>query len=370
MTQSDRELVDLGVGQPNFPTPEHIKEAARRAIAANFTRYTPQPGFDDLREAIAHKFRSENQVPAEPEQVVVSCGAKHTLYNVFQRLLEPDAEVLVFTPHWYTYADQVRAAGGKPVLVPASEDNGFLPTVEAARAAVTGATKALVINSPCNPTGAVFPETLLRGLADLALAHDLTIVADEVYERILFGSTRHVSSASLGPDVAARTVTVNSVSKTHSMTGWRIGYAAMPKELAESVTHLQSMSTSGPCAVSQRAALAALTEDQSHVSEMVAEYAERRQFLLDRLARMPALSCVPPNGAFYLFLNVSGVVGRRLGGRTISDARDFANALLEEASVKVSAATEFGAPLHVRLSFAAAAAALEEGMDRIERLLV
>ena len=270
------QIVDLGVGQPDFATPDHITVAGQRAIDEGFTRYTPQPGFPDLREAIAHKFRTENRLDVTADQVVVSCGGKHSLFNIVHCLVRPADEVLILSPHWFSYAAQVTYAGGEAVIVPTREEHGFQPDVAAVRAAVTDRTRALILNSPCNPTGAVYARTTLQALAELAVERDLFVISDEVYEKILFDGAEHVSIASLGRDIAARTATVGSVSKTHSMTGWRIGYAVMPLELAQSVTALQSHSTSGPNAIGQRAALAAFTQDAAHVPAMLAEYARRR----------------------------------------------------------------------------------------------
>ena len=359
----------LSVGEPGFHTPDHIKEAGHRAIIENFTKYTPQPGFMDLREAIADKFRTENGFDVAPERVVVSCGGKHGLHNVIQCAVRAGDEVIVVRPYWCTTPQQVRRAGGRPVVVSTREEDGYLPEADAIRAAVTLATKAIAINSPCNPTGAVFPRELLAEIADVAIERDLLVISDEVYEKILFDGARHVSIASLGPEIAARTVTVNSVSKTHAMTGWRIGYAAMPLPLAEQVTELQSENTSGPCAIAQRAALAAITGDQSHVGEMVAAYAERRRYLLDRIAGTDGLSCGAPQGTFYAFTNVSALAGRTIRGRAVKDADGLADTALAEAGVLLLSGSSSGAPHHVRLSFGISMDALREGMDRIESLL-
>jgi aspartate aminotransferase len=277
--------------------------------------------------------------------------------------------VLIPTPCWFCYPDQVTMAGGVPVLLPTRHEDGFQPEVEQLRAAVTDRTRMVILNTPGNPTGAVFSRETLRAIGELACERDLLVVADEVYEAILFDDAAHVSLASLRDEIAARTITVNSVSKTHAMTGWRIGYAAMPLELAERVTLLQSNSTSGPAAPSQRAALAALTGDQSHVAAMTASYAQRRGYLLERLATMPELTCVPPQGTFYLFLDVSALLGKRIGGHVLSDVHQLTQSLLEDAGVKVTSGRSFGSERHVRLSFAAAQADLELGMDRLAEWL-
>ena len=362
-------IADLGVGQPDFPTPEHIKQAAYQAIAEDFTKYTPQPGFLDLREAVADTFRRENGFTVSAEQVVVSCGAKHSLYNIMQCALSAGDEVLIPTPCWFCYPHQVEMAGGVPVLLPTRQEDGFQPDVAQLRKAVTVKTRMLVLNSPTNPTGAVFTRETLAHVAELACELDLLVVADEVYEKILFGANTHVSLASLGPEVAARTITVNSVSKTHAMTGWRIGYAALPRQLAERVTLLQANSTSGPAAPSQRAALAALRGDQSHVATMVESYAQRREYLLKRLTELPELSCLSPQGTFYMFLDVSALLGRNVGSHVQTDVDKLSQLLLKEAGVRVTSGRSFGSERHVRMSFAAAQADLELGMDRLSAWL-
>ena len=367
--RSAGQIVDLSGGQPDFPTPAHVKEAGHRAIDDNFTRYTPQPGFDDLREAIARKLKKDNALDVSPEQVVVSCGAKHSLYNVMNCVLQPGDEAIVLRPYWFAYPAQIRLAGGVPVFVPTRERDGFQPDPDAVRAAITDATRLLIINSPCNPTGAVYRRDILSRLAELAVKRDLFMVTDEVYETILFEGAQHVSVGSLGPEIASRTITINSVSKTHSMTGWRIGYAALPVELAEKVTRLQSVSTSGPCAIAQRAALAALEEPSSHVHAMVTEYAARREYLLRRLAGMDGLAYSPPQGTFYVFLNISGLIGRTLRGHPVRNSDEFAESLANETGVKVASGTPFGSDRHVRICFATSTEVLEQGMDRIERFI-
>jgi aspartate aminotransferase len=369
MTIGQRDIVDLSIGQPDFPTPDAIKAAGKQAIDENFTRYTPQPGFQDLREAVARKFARENGFRVEPEQVVVSCGAKHSLFNVTQTIVRPGDEIIIPTPHWFAYPYQVERAGGRPVLVATREEDAFQPRIDAVRAALTPATRAIILNTPCNPTGAVYSRERLSELADLAVERDLWVIADEVYETIVFDGAGHVSIASLSDEIGRRTITVNSVSKTHSMTGWRIGYAAMPPDIAAAATELQSYSTSGPCAIAQRAALAALVEEPVHVEAMRQEYERRRRRVLEWLERMPALRCAAPRGTFYAFLNISAFCGRTLAGRHVAGSDDFVRILLEESGVKVISGKGFGSDRHVRLSFAASLAAINEGMSRIERLV-
>ncbi len=362
-------IVDIGKGEPDFHTPDHIKQAAHEAIETNFTKYTPQPGIEPLREAIAAKFERENGIRVSAGDVVVSCGGKHSVEQAIRATVGPGDEVIIFTPHWFAYPAQVRMAGATPVLVPLDKDNGYLPDVRDVQKALTPNTRLLIINSPANPTGSVFPEDLISGLAALALERDLLVLSDEVYECFVYDGAEHVSIASLGPDIARRTITVNSVSKTHAMTGWRIGYAALPLGFAERIVNIQKNSTSAPCAVSQRAALAALTGTQEHVDRMVAAYAARRRVLLDLLKDIPRLVWTVPAGAFYCFVSIEAWLGETRGGRQIDSADAFANALLETEGVRVVPATEFGSDRHIRLSFAVSEADLREGLSRLKTFL-
>lgn len=369
MRPHSRRVIDIGKGEPDFHTPDHVKEAAYAAIAENFTKYTPQPGIRELREAIAEKLERENRVRVTPGQIVVSCGGKHSVDNVIRLLLKSGDEALMVTPYWFAYPGQVRLAGAAPVLVPAREENGFIPDPADVRRAITNRTRLLIVNSPNNPTGAVYPREILEELGRIALEHDLMVLTDEVYEKLLYDDAEHVSIAGLGDDIAERTITVNSVSKTHAMTGWRIGYAALPGGLAGRVAGIQQLSTSAPCAISQRAALTALTGGQSHIAMMVASYTTRRAFLLKRLSQMPRLRASPPMGAFYCFVNVAGCFGRTGLGHGIQNADDFVSLLENEAGVKAVSGSGFGSDTHVRISFAVAESDLREGLGRVEQLM-
>ena len=359
-------LIDMGRGEPDFDTPDHVKEAACRAIAENFTKHTPPAGMPELREAIAAKLNAENDIRVSPDQVVVSCGGKHSAELAIRALVRPGDEVLLVTPHWFAYPGQIRFAGGRPVMVTALEQEGFVPSPVNVRAAITPATRMLILNSPSNPTGAVYPRERLEELAQVALKHHLMVLSDEVYERIVFDGAEHCSIASLGPEVAERTITVNSVSRTYAMTGWRVGYAALPDDLTERVVDIQQISTSAPSPVSQKAALAALTGDQSHVAQMVAAYAERRAYTLKRIRHIPSLLTAPPSGTFYCFVNIEALLGHTCEGQPLQDANDFAVALRQKAGVNVVSGVGFGSKGHVRISFAVGLEALREGFDRIE----
>ncbi len=360
-------IVDIGKGEPDFHTPDHIKRAGHAAIDENFTKYTPQPGIPELRDAIALKLKNENRIDASSEQIVVTCGGKHAVDYAVRAIVRPGDEVIMVKPYWFAYPDQVRLAGGSPVLVTARAENQYVPDPADIRAAVTGKTRLVIINTPNNPTGAVYQRAVLKEIAQLAMDHGLMVLADEVYEKLVFDRNEHVSLASLSPEIAAHTVTVNSVSKTHAMTGWRIGYGVFPGQWAARVTSMQGVSTSAPCAISQRAALAAFLGDQTHVSEMTKAYAERRAWLLQRLSRLPVFSAVAPAGTFYCFTGVSGMLGKKVGGRLLDNAGAVTTALRETAGVSVVSGAGFGAPNHIRISFAVSIDALREGFERIER---
>jgi aspartate aminotransferase len=367
ITQS---IVDIGKGEPDFPTPDHIKRAAFRAIEENFTKYTPQPGIPPLREACAAKFRTENGIDVDADGIVVSCGGKHSVANAIRATVRKDDEVVMCTPFWFAYPPLVELQAGNSKLVEVREENGFAPDPDDVRNAITGKTRLLILNSPNNPTTAVYSKELLLELGRIALERDCYILCDEVYEKLVFGDAHHVSLASLDAEIARRTITVNSVSKTHAMTGWRIGYAALPRELVALVTRIQEVTTSAPSAICQRAALEALTGDQSHVEMMVASYRERRQLMLDRLARFPMLHAIPPQGTFYFMVSVANLIGKTIAGRVIKDSADVATALRESAGVSVVPGVPFGAPHQLRLSFAVSRDAIDEAFDRLEHLLL
>ena len=361
-----KDIINLGVGEPDFHTSEHVKEAGSLAIRDNITKYVPQPGFRELREAVAEKFNEENGLSVSADQIVVSYGAKHALFNLFQVLLKPGDEVIILSPHWSVYPVQVEFAKGVPVFVELDEADGYQPDADVIGRACTSKTRALIINSPCNPTGAVFSRQALEAVAELACRRDFLIVTDEVYESILFDGAQHHSIAGFGKDVAGRTVTINSVSKTHAMTGWRVGYGAYPLELAERVTYLQSMSTSGVSGILQHAALRALRQNGNAVAGMIGEYDKRRRYLLDRFEGLGTMSCTKPLGTFYLFVNIKGLIGSHLGGELVSGSRAFCDGLLRDKDVIVSSGEEYGSHRHFRLSFAASMEQLAEAMDRIE----
>ncbi len=363
------DVIDFASGEPDFDTPEPVKAAAEAAIRAGFTKYTPSSGIDELRGAIAEKLKAEQGLTYDKSQILVSCGAKHSLYNLAEALLEAGDELIIPVPFWVSYQDQTLLNDATPVLLPTQEQEGYTIRPDALEAAITPRTKAIIVNSPCNPTGATYDRKTLEGIAATALRHDLVIISDEIYEKVLYDGVRHVSIAALSPEVAARTVIINGVSKAYAMTGWRIGYAAGPKDLLTAMANIQSQSTSNPCSISQKAAVAALRQGDPFTKTMVAEFDRRRRVMVERLNKMPGVTCRMPTGAFYAFPNVGGLLSRRWKDQPIGSAAQLATYLLNEAQVAVVPGEPFGSGIHIRLSYATAMEAIERGLARIEAAL-
>ncbi len=360
------DVIDFASGEPDFDTPEPVKAAAEAAIRAGFTKYTPSSGIDELRGAIADKLKTEQGLHYDKSQILVSCGAKHSLYNVAEALLEAGDELIIPVPFWLSYQDQTLLNDATPVLLKTEERDGYTISPEALEAAITPRTKAIIVNSPCNPTGATYDRKTLEGIAAAALRHDLVIISDEIYEKVLYDGAQHISIASLSPEVAARTVVINGVSKAYAMTGWRIGYAAGPKPLLTAMANIQSQSTSNPCSISQKAAVAALRLGNPFTTVMVAEFDRRRRLMVERLNNMPGVTCRMPTGAFYAFPNVSGLLSKRWKDQPIGSAANLATFLLNEAQVALVPGEPFGSDIHIRLSYATSMEAIERGLSRIE----
>ena len=359
------DVVDFSSGEPDFDTPEPVKAAAEAAIRAGFTKYTPSSGIDELRQAIADKLQTELGLKYEKAQILVSCGAKHSLYNLAEALLEAGDEIIIPTPYWVSYADQALLNDATPVLLPTREDRGYAIDPEDLARLVTPRTKAIIVNSPCNPTGATYDRKTLEAIAAIAVKHDLLIISDEIYEKVLYDGATHISIATLSPEVAARTVIINGVSKAYAMTGWRIGYAAGPKPLLTAMANIQSQSTSNPCSISQKAAVAALRVGGPFTEKMVTEFDRRRRVMVDRLNGIPGVSCRLPGGAFYAFPNVSGVLGRKGPNGPLTTPTALADYLLKDAHVAVVPGEPFGSNHHVRLSYATGMDTIIKGLDRI-----
>ncbi|MEI6564348.1 MAG: pyridoxal phosphate-dependent aminotransferase [bacterium] len=350
----------FGAGEPDFDTPEHIKDAAAQALRDGKTKYAPNDGIMELRAAIADKLAAENKLSYKIEQVLVSNGAKHSLFNIFMALCREGDEIIIPAPYWLSYPEMVRVAGGKPVFVTGSEAHGLKVTASQVEAVITNRTKAIVINSPSNPTGMVYTRAELRALAEVAVKHNLTIVSDEIYERMVYDNTEAVSIGSLSPEIFKRTVTVNGFSKPYAMTGWRLGYFAGPLELVKACSALQSHSTSAPNTFAQYGAVAALRGSQECVAKMVKAFDERRQYLYNRLTAIEGITCVKPAGAFYVFPNISS-----FGLSSIA----FSEKLLEREKMAVVPGVPFGADANIRLSYACSLANIEEGLIRLERFI-
>lgn len=357
------DVISFGAGEPDFPTPEPICRAGKEAIDSGFTKYTPTSGLPQLKEAIAHKLEKDNGVHVRPEQVVISCGAKHSLYNSAMMLLDPGDEAIVLAPYWMTYVDQIELAGAKAAVARCLPENEFVPTADAIREAITARTKAIFLNSPTNPTGAVFPRQTLKEIAQIALQNDLWIIADEIYEKLVYGA-EHTSIASLGSEVAEHTVTIGGCSKSYAMTGWRLGYAAAPLAIAKAMASFQDAVTSNPSAISQKAALAAFAMEPSSIEKMRAEFESRRDLMAEELGKIPGVRAARPKGAFYMFADF----GACLGGEAKTDS-ELSQFLLEQALVATVPGSVFDAPGFLRLSYTASKENIKKGVARIAEAL-
>ncbi|MGJ7034715.1 pyridoxal phosphate-dependent aminotransferase [Anoxybacillus eryuanensis] len=359
------DVIGLGAGEPDFNTPQHIMEAAVKAMYDGHTKYTPSGGLATLKQEIIKKFHQDQQLDYKPSEIIVCVGAKHALYTLFQVILDEGDEVIIPTPYWVSYPEQVKLAGGVPVYVEGLEENEFKITPEQLKQAITNRTKAVIINSPSNPTGVIYTKEELQALGEVCLAHDVLIVSDEIYEKLVYGGHEHVSIAQLSPELKKQTIIINGVSKSHSMTGWRIGYAAGDADIIRAMTDLASHSTSNPTSIAQYAAIAAYSGSQEPVEQMRQAFEERLNIIYDRLIQIPGFSCVKPQGAFYLFPNAKEAA--TMTGYENVDA--FVEALLEEAKVALVPGSGFGAPNNVRLSYATSLDLLHKALDRIETFI-
>ncbi|MSQ48202.1 MAG: pyridoxal phosphate-dependent aminotransferase [Deltaproteobacteria bacterium] len=360
------EVIDFGAGEPDFDTPEHIKEGAVTALKQGKTKYTPVGGTAELKEAIIAKMQRENGFTYSMQEVTSNCGGKHTLFNAFHALFEAGDEVLIPAPYWVSYSDMVILTGATPVLLPTSEQTGFKITAAQLQAAISPQSKALLLNSPSNPTGAAYTEAELKEIADVIEKSNLFVISDDVYEKFLYDSPRCPHLLTLKPHLRDRVLIANSVSKTYAMTGWRLGYAAGPKELISAIETLQSQSTSNPTSIAQAAAVVALTGTQEPVGMMAKEFAKRRNYVVDRLRAMPGITCTLPEGAFYVFPRVSSYFGAKWQDKKIASAMDLSLYLLQEAKVALVAGEGFGSTDHVRISYATSMKNLEQGLNQID----
>jgi len=360
-----RDIIGFGAGEPDFDTPEHVKQAGIRAIEEGFTKYTPVGGTDELKDAIVAKLERENGLTYGRSNIVVSCGAKHTLYNLAQALFEEGDEVIVPAPFWVSYPDIIVLADAVPVILQTREEDGFKMTPQALRRAITPSTRAVIVNSPSNPTGTTYTLEELKALGEVLGETDILVISDDIYEKVLYDGFVFSNMANTGEDMKARTIVVNGVSKAYAMTGWRIGYAAGPEQVITAVSNIQSQNTSNPTSISQKASVAALRETQEPTEKMVIEFRKRRDFIVSALNDIPGVVCRKPEGAFYVFPNVASLYGRRRGERVIGNSLDLAAFLLDEADVAVVPGSAFGDDRYIRLSYATSMKNIEEGAKRI-----
>ena len=359
-------VISFGAGEPDFDTPENIKQAAKKAIDDGFTKYTPVGGIDDLKDAIIKKFQRDNQLTYKRPEIIVSCGGKHSFYNLAQAIFDRGDEVIVPSPYWVSYPPMVALANATPVIAETTEKNEFKITPGELKKALTPKTKALILNSPSNPTGSAYTRKELEGIAEIALSKNIFVISDEIYEKIVYDGFKFISIASLSDEIKKKTIIVHGVAKTYAMTGWRIGYPAGSEEIISAMNNIQSQSTSNPTSISQKASVEALIGPQSEVDKMVSAFGQRRNYIVDRLNKIPGVSCYKPVGAFYVFPNFSSYYGKSFQEKKIENSTHLADFLLDVARVAVVPGVEFGADPFERLSYATSMEDIKEGLNRIE----
>ncbi len=363
------DVIGFGAGEPDFDTPDNIKMAAIKAIGANFTRYTPAAGTAELREAVCARLEKDCGVHYEPSQIVVSNGAKQSIYLALSAIVNPGDEIIVPAPYWVSYYELVSMVGAKPVFVESTAESGWKMTAEMLRGAITPKTKALLFNNPSNPSGVVYSTSELADIARVCVENDLYIIADEIYYKLIYGDAKFTSVAALGEDVKKLTILINGVSKSYAMTGWRIGYSAAEPNIAKIMSNLQSHLSSAPNSIAQKAATEALTASQSSIELMRRAFEARLEYFVERVSSIPNVSIIPPKGAFYVMMDISHYIGKTLGGVEIKDADDFADAFLSDGLVALVPCTGFGAPNFVRWSYATSLENIKLGLDRLEKFI-
>jgi len=362
------DVVGFGAGEPDFDTPENIKQAAIKAIQSGFTKYTDTPGIVELKDAIIEKLKRDNQLDYAREEIIVSNGGKHVLYNIAQVLFEAGDEIIIPSPYWVSYPDQALLNDATPVFLQTDESNGFKVTPEELKKTITSKTKAFILNSPSNPTGSGYSEKEIRALASVLEEKNILCISDEIYEHIIYGDFKHFSIAQASAKMKGLTIVVNGVSKAYSMTGWRMGFAAGPKDIIAAMNKVQGQVTSNICSITQKACVEAYRGPQDFLKGMVVEFQKRRDVIVDRLNKMPGIRCASPEGAFYVFPNISGLFGKKTSkGLLITTSAQFANYLLEDFQVAVVSGEGFGAEGYMRLSYATSLEEIQKGLDRIEK---
>lgn len=358
-------VISFGAGEPDFDTPEFIKDAAKNALDKGFTKYTPTSGIIELKKAICEKFKKDNTLEYSPEEILVSCGAKHSIFNIILTLCDEDDEVIIPSPYWVSYPEMVKVAGAKPIFIKTYQNFNFKITLQQLKEAITPKTKLFILNSPSNPTGMVYNESELKSLVEVIVDSGIYCISDEIYEKIIYDN-KHISIASLGEEIKKLTLVVNGVSKSYSMTGWRIGYAAGPKEIIQAMSNLQDHSTSNPTSIAQYATVEALKGSQESLKEMIDAFLKRRDYIVQRINSIKGLSCLKPQGAFYVFVDISSIKNRKCGDKVINDSFILTELLLENAKVAVVPGAVFGDDDYIRLSYATSNKNITEGMNRIE----
>jgi aspartate aminotransferase len=362
------DVIGFGAGEPDFDTPVNIKEAAKKAIDKGFTKYTPTAGTKELKDAICAKFKKDNNLEYSPDEILVSCGAKHSIFNIIVTLCDEDDEVILPSPYWVSYPEMIKVAGAKAVILNATRDSGFKITPEQLEKAIRPNTKLLILNSPSNPTGMVYSESELKEISRIITKAGIYCISDEIYEKVIYDQ-QHVSIASFGEEIKKRAIVVNGVSKAYSMTGWRIGYAAGQKEIIQAMSNLQDHSTSNPNSIAQAASVEALTGSQDDLEKMVREFKKRRDFMVDRVNAITGIRTVKPQGAFYCWVDISGILQKSANGKMIMNSMDLTDALLNGAHVAVVPGGVFGDDNYIRLSYATSTENIIEGLNRIERFI-
>lgn len=366
MKAAGQRIIGFAAGEPDFDTPAYICDAGHQAIDKGMTRYTPTSGMPALKQTICKKLLNENGLVYTPDQIIVSNGAKHSISNACIALLDPGDEVLLPAPYWVSYPEMVKMADGVPVIIHTKRENDFLPCISDLQNSLTPRTKVIILNSPSNPSGTVYPRELLQAIAAFAVEHNLYVISDEIYEHLVYDEAEHISIASLNDQIKAQTLVVNGVSKTYAMTGWRIGYTAGPKEIIQAMDAYQSHATSGPNTIAQAAANEAMSNGKVFIDKMHQEYNERRQLMTRKIAQMEGLSCVVPKGAFYVMLDCTEIIGRSFHQQVITDTLVLSGMLLEEAKVAVVPGEPFGAPGFCRLSYAISREDILDGLNAIK----
>ncbi|HHY11525.1 MAG TPA: pyridoxal phosphate-dependent aminotransferase [Firmicutes bacterium] len=362
------DVISFGVGEPDFDTPNHIKDAAIEAINAGFTKYTPASGIIELREAICAKFKKDNNLEYKPENILVSSGAKHSIYNAVQVLCDEGDEVIIPAPYWVSYPEMVHLAGGRPVILPSGIETGFKVTAEQLEEAITPRTSLMILNTPSNPTGAIYTRDELEKIAGVCVKHNVAVISDEIYEKLIYEG-EHVAFAAVNPEAKEITVTVNGVSKAYSMTGWRIGYAGGPADVIKAMSNLQSHATSNAASISQKAALEGLAGPQEPLEAMRVEFKKRRNYMVERLNEMPGFKCLTPPGAFYVYPDITWLIGKKLAGKQVTSDSALADILLDDARIAVVPGTAFGTEGNLRFSYATSMEKIQEGLNRLAEVL-